>query len=201
MARPNPESVLSRLYESLTEKLGDEQMERVKQAVIQAQVSHRQQKRDAGEPYIIHPLRVALNLVVELGVHDTDMICAALLHDTLEDDPRQTADSLSQMFGPRVAQIVATLTKPPAGSRTHEQVNSEYFPRIQSADDQVRLIKLLDRLDNVRDLLQCAGQEKRTRMAQETQSFYLPLIETMPIPSQRETLRAAFAEALTSAMG
>lgn len=198
MQNQTPDGMLAMLLEFLIERLNPDQLQKVKQAATQAQASHMGRKRDGGAPYVIHPLRVALDLVTTLGIWEEDLICAALLHDTLEDDPKLSAEKLSQTFGLRVAEIVALLTKPARKDQTHKEINEEYFPRIQSADVQARLIKLLDRLDNVRDLPNCPRLEKRRRIVEETRSFYLPLIDSLPTSCMKETLRTAFRQALGS---
>ena len=77
MQSQTPGDMLSRLLEFLAERLDREQLEKVKQAAAQAQTSHEGRKRDGGEPYVVHPLRVALDLVVKLGIWENEVICAS----------------------------------------------------------------------------------------------------------------------------
>ncbi|MBI3968104.1 MAG: bifunctional (p)ppGpp synthetase/guanosine-3',5'-bis(diphosphate) 3'-pyrophosphohydrolase, partial [Chloroflexi bacterium] len=105
---------------------------------------HAGQTRDEGTPYLDHPVRVAATLV-GVGYHDAELLAAALLHDALEDSDL-TVDALA-CLSPRIAEIVATLTKPPLPKLERDAV---YFGRLATAATDVLLIKIADRLDNVR---------------------------------------------------
>lgn len=78
-------------------------------------------------------------------------------------------------FGPRVSFIVRTLTKPDASGKTREEVNKVYFERLRHSDEDCKLIKLADKLDNVRDAVNCPYPAKRQRTAAEARNFYLSL--------------------------
>ncbi len=188
-----------RLEVALIGSLRPGDMERVYRAVALASRAHEGQSRDDGTPYLVHPLRVALIVLEELGIGDPDMLCAAVLHDVLEDDKSLTPERIRDGFGPVVARTVATLTKPSKDERSREEVNQEYFPRVARADLATRLVKLADRLDNLRDLPHCPDAAKRRRKLEETRAFFLPLLEGLEDAGARATLRAAFAEAIAQA--
>jgi (p)ppGpp synthase/HD superfamily hydrolase len=127
------------------------------------------------EPYINHPLRVALILTEELHEYDTDLVCAAILHDTIGVNagtstisPKSQTDSqrdslearLKSEFGERVYSIVTTLAKPFAKSEEKERILGEYFRNIAKGPEDVRYIKLADRLDNIRSLKNAIQKDK-----------------------------------------
>lgn len=129
------------------------------------------------DPYIIHPMRVALVLLQEIGVRDFAPVAAALLHDVIEDsDGRVTADDLTKAFGADVANIVNTLSKPPyaEGVERHVQL-SVYHDNINNAPEVIRLVKLADRLDNIRESLLTNDDKFQDKYLKETKEIYIPL--------------------------
>lgn len=186
----------ARLSHALSGVLPPTDVERVRRAVALARRAHQGQTRDDGTPYLVHPLRVALLLAEELRVRDADALCAAVLHDVLEDDKSLTEERLETEFGAAVARIVATLTKPSKEARSREEVNREYFARVAQADATTRLVKLADRLDNLRDLPHCPDAAKRERKLRETGDFFLSLIEGLEDSWVRAMLRSAFVQAM-----
>jgi GTP pyrophosphokinase len=144
------------------------------------------------EPYINHPLRVALILTEELHEYDIDLVCAAILHDTLGVNagtsmisPKSQTDSqrdslearLKSEFGERVYSIVTTLAKPFAKSEEKERILGEYFRNIAKGPEDVRYIKLADRLDNIRSLKNAIQKDKVLRYKEETQKYVVPIAE------------------------
>ena len=136
---------------------------------------HEGQKRLSGEPYISHPLEV-MNILAELRL-DTVCLAAGMLHDVVEDTPTSVA-GLEEQFGPEVAHIVEGVTKI---SRIHflnpEQQQAENFRKMLLAmvdDVRVVLVKLADRLHNMRTL-EHLPPEKRRRIAHETLEIYAPI--------------------------
>ena len=144
------------------------------------------------EPYINHPLRVALILTEELHEYDIDLVCAAILHDTLgisagtsATNPKGRTDSqrdilearLKNEFGERVYCIVTTLAKPLAKSEEKERILGEYFKNIARGPEDVRYIKLADRLDNIRNLKNASQKDKVLRYKEETEKYIVPIAE------------------------
>jgi (p)ppGpp synthase/HD superfamily hydrolase len=144
------------------------------------------------EPYINHPLRVALILTEELHEYDIDLVCAAILHDTLgvtagtsTTNTKNTTDSqrdilearLKNEFGERVYCIVTSLAKPVAKSEEKERILGEYFKNIARGPEDVRYIKLADRLDNIRSLKNAIQKDKVLRYKEETEKYIVPIAE------------------------
>ena len=149
---------------------------------------HKNQKRESGEPYISHPLAVAY-ILLELGM-DTDTVCAALLHDVVEDTPC-TLEELQKKFGADVAMLVNGVTK--LGKMeifTKEEQKAENIRKIllaMSEDIRVIIIKLADRLHNMRTLNFCR-EEKRRTIAHETMNIYAPIAHRLGIRSIKDEL-------------
>ncbi len=141
-----------------------------------AEKAHRGIKRRSGEPYIMHPLAVAKICCVEIGLGSTS-ICAALLHDVVE-DTEYTIEDINHHFGEKIASIVEGLTKISGGIfGEHASTQTENFRRLlltMAEDIRVILIKMADRLHNMRTL---NGQppQKRYKIAGETLYLYAPL--------------------------
>ena len=141
-----------------------------------ANQAHRGVKRLSGEPYIMHPLAVAKIVCNEIGLGSTS-ICAALLHDVVEDTDYTTED-IENLFGPKIAQIVDGLTKISGGIfGDHASAQAENFKKLlltMSSDIRVILIKIADRLHNMRTLASQAPN-KQYKIAGETLYLYAPL--------------------------
>lgn len=155
-------------------------------ALTIAKQAHAGQVRDDGTPYIAHPLRVALSLAQEFDVDDPELLCAALLHDAVEDAAHLTAAQIEQDFGPRVGHIVQLLTKPSDPTLGRAEVNRIYFGRLAQADEDCKLVKLADKLDNLRDAVNAPDPAKRRRTAEEAQKFYLVLAQGLEDSLQRQ---------------
>ncbi|MEM1179951.1 MAG: HD domain-containing protein [Acidobacteriota bacterium] len=127
-------------------------MPEVVRALTFAAAAHRDQRRkdECAAPYINHPIALLDVLVSEGGVDHVDVLCAALLHDTLE-DTKTTAAELEEAFGTRVTQIVLEVTDDrtlPKAIRKRQQVQ-----HARHASDEAKLVKLADKICNVRDIL------------------------------------------------
>ena len=142
--------------------------------------AHGQQKRHSGDPYYAHPIEVAGILA---GLHlDVASICTALLHDVLEDTDT-TYDDLVREFSPEIAELVKGVTKlgqvemsRPNASRERAQAeNLQKFVLAMSKDVRVLLVKLCDRLHNMRTLHHHPRQASRERISKETLEIYAPL--------------------------
>ena len=141
-----------------------------------AQTAHSGQLRQSGEPYVTHPLAVA-ELVYELIEPDADALCAALLHDVVEDSDTSIA-SIEAQFGPRVAGIVDGVSKlDRVGTASASATKEATLRKLIGAggrDWRVFAVKLCDRLHNMRTL-GSVGADKRRRVAAETYSVFFPL--------------------------
>lgn len=141
-----------------------------------AKSAHKGIRRRSGEPYIMHPLAVARIVSSEIGMGSTS-ICSALLHDVVEDTD-YTVDDISNLFGPKIAQIVEGLTKISGGVfAEHVSAQAENFRKLvltMSEDIRVILIKIADRLHNMRTL-GSMPPAKQFKITGETQYIYAPL--------------------------
>ena len=165
-------------------------LEKIKKAFLYAKELHEGQFRLSGEPYVCHPVAVA-EIVAQLGL-DTDSICAALLHDTVEDCSDKTnLDIITKMFGKEVAMLVDGLTKIiQVQLADKEEAHIENIRKMLLAmnrDIRVIFIKLCDRLHNMRTL--SAKKEDRQRaIALETMYIYAPLAHRLGIQRIKQEL-------------
>ena len=160
-----------------------EEVETVQRAFEFANQAHKNVRRRSGEPYILHPIAVARIVVSEIGL-GCKSICAALLHDVVE-DTGYTVEDISNLFGEKVATLVDGLTKiktvldnedRKGGSSSTESLQAENFKRILlTLNDDVRvvLIKLADRLHNCRTI-EYMPEHKRDKILSETMFIFIP---------------------------
>ena len=162
------------LYKRL-EKLGGYDLEKINRAYNLAERCHEGQLRISGEPYIIHPIAVA-KICAELQL-DTDSICAAFLHDTIEDCPdKANLQMIKKEFGSDVAEIVDGVTKLKIPFVTKQDESIENLRKMflaMSKDLRVIFIKLADRLHNMRTLNYRSAEKQRSG-ALETMHVYAP---------------------------
>ena len=154
-------------------KEGDAKL--IKKAFNTSLEAHKEMRRKSGEPYILHPLAVAQIVVEEIGLGTTSIV-AALLHDVVEDTPWEVAD-VEREFGPKVARIVDGLTKISGVFDYGTSEQAENFRKMLltlSDDVRVILIKLADRLHNMRTL-DSMPRHKQLKIASETIYLYAPL--------------------------
>ena len=169
----------TQLMESFRAKYTQEQADLFEKALSYAEEVHSSQKRESGEPYIIHPIAVA-SIVMGLGM-DAASVTAAVLHDVVEDGENVTIDDIARMFGNDIAQLVDGVTKLTiSGKQTYITKKQEQAENLRklflaiAADVRVVIIKLADRLHNMRTLAYC-NPYKRMRKAKETLDVYAPL--------------------------
>jgi GTP diphosphokinase / guanosine-3',5'-bis(diphosphate) 3'-diphosphatase len=155
---------------------------RISQAFEMSAEAHKEQRRKSGEPYITHPIAVAL-VLAELGMDDVTL-AGALLHDAVE-DTGVTLDDLNEKFGPDVAAIVDGVTKLERihfESKEAQQAATMRKMLVAMAKDlRVLVIKLADRLHNMRTIDAVSEDWKRRRTAQETLDIYAPLAHRLGI--------------------
>ena len=173
-----------RLVEAASTYLGPEDVDKITRAYRYAAKQHAGVKRKSGEPYICHPVEVALILAENLH-SDVDVLCAGLLHDTVEDTDT-TLDDLTQMFGPQVAELVdgvTKLTNIEVDSLSEQQaLNLRKLFLAMAKDIRVIIIKLADRLHNMRTLM-AIPEDRRIFKAHETMEIYAPLANRLGISS------------------
>jgi GTP diphosphokinase / guanosine-3',5'-bis(diphosphate) 3'-diphosphatase len=162
-------------------KMRPADLEMVMRAYDLSKSAHRGQKRDDDTRYFDHLRETAL-ILVNLGVFDADLLISCLLHDAMEDNPSfMSRGAIASIFGSRVADIVVTVTKPKKNDPRFQSDGERhrfYFARLSEASDDVLLVKLADRLHNMRSLHTCV-KEKQTRKAQETVDVYLPFCDKL----------------------
>jgi|TARA_R110002126_G_scaffold3263_1_gene18334 GTP pyrophosphokinase len=150
---------------------------------------HEGQTRASGEPYFTHPVEVAM-ILAEMGM-DTPTIVTAILHDTVE-DTIATEEDLKREFGEEVAKLVKGVTKlTRIESQTVEGKQAENFRKLvlaMSEDIRVLLVKLADRLHNMRTMHHIAKPEKQKRISRETLEIFAPLAERIGIHKIKEEL-------------
>ncbi|QNH63406.1 RelA/SpoT family protein [Hymenobacter sediminicola] len=154
-------------------KAGDAKL--IKKAFNTSLEAHKEMRRKSGEPYILHPLAVAQIVVEEIGLGTTSIV-AALLHDVVEDTPWEIAD-VEREFGTKVARIVDGLTKISGVFEYGTSEQAENFRKMLltlSEDVRVILIKLADRLHNMRTL-DSMPRHKQLKISSETIYLYAPL--------------------------
>lgn len=168
----------------------------IKRAFAFAREAHKGVRRRSGEPYILHPIAVARIVSQEIGLGSTS-ICAALLHDVVEDTD-YTVDDLKNLFGEKIASIVEGLTKISGGVvADHISLQTENFRKLlltMSEDIRVIIIKIADRLHNMRTL-DSMSQVKQFKIAGETSYIYAPLAHRLglyAIKSELEDLSFKF---------
>lgn len=171
------------------EGFSKQDIEKIKKAYELASKAHQTQKRRSGEPYIIHPVAVA-QILADMNM-DSDSICAALLHDVVE-DTQYTSEDIRSMFGQTIEQLVDGVTKlgqisvnMSAEEQQNENIRKMFLA--MSKDIRVIIIKLADRVHNMRTL-RFMPEEKRRYKARETLEIYAPIAHRLGIRSFKEEL-------------
>lgn len=183
MIQPTPKynrTFLSKteLTERLMHAISSVELNHVLSAWDMAQNVHQFQQRNDGTPYFWHPTRVAKILLDELNITDSELLCAALLHDVLEDSDILTPEVIAYNFGDYVSYIVMGLTKEIGikDGPLRQKIDQEYLDRLRNSSEDCRLIKLADRLDNLR-CLQFNLKRNPYKYVKETIDYYVPMAE------------------------
>lgn len=169
----------------------------IRKAFEVAKEAHKDQRRKTGEPYIYHPLAVAKIIADEIGLGATSIACA-LLHDVVE-DTQYTIEDISNLFNPKVAKIIDGLTKISNIDHQNLSLQSENYRKLLltlSEDVRVILIKIADRLHNMRTL-DSMKSSKQKKIAAETTYIYAPLAHRMglyTIKSELEDLSLKYTD-------
>jgi len=177
---------------------GDKRM--IRKAFDMALESHKDMRRKSGEPYIYHPIAVAQIAAEEIGLGTTSIVCA-LLHDVVEDTD-VTLDDIEREFGKKVTKIIDGLTKISGVFDTNSSLQAENFRKMLltlAADVRVILIKLADRLHNMRTM-EFMPRDKQLKLSSETVYLYAPLAHRLglyAIKSELEDLSMKYMESET----
>ncbi len=186
---------MNNLIETIQNRNPDANIQLILQAYEFAKKKHEGIMRKSGEPYITHPVNVA-ELLVNFGFAQTQIICAALLHDVIEDS-NTTKTEIKKIFGNDIAELVDGLTKLTEKETGYEQYKAENLKKIILAtanDIRIMIIKLVDRLHNMQSL-HFFRIEKQQRISQETLKIYAPIAEKIglyAIKSELEDLSFKF---------
>jgi len=195
------------LLRSIRHELTREQKKLIRSAFDLALDAHKDMRRKTGEPYIYHPIAVARIAAQEIGLGTTSIVCA-LIHDVVEDS-NYTTEDINRRFGPKIAKIVAGLTKIQEVYDHTDSMQAENFRKMLltlSDDVRVILVKLCDRLHNMRTL-ESMSRKNQLKIASETLFLYAPLAHRLglyAIKSELEDLsikytqREAFKEISTN---
>ena len=176
------------LLRSCSEKTSKKDKSKIRKAFNLAVEAHKNMRRKSGEPYIYHPIAVAHIAAKEIGLGTTSIICA-LLHDVVEDTEYSLQD-INEMFGPKVTKIIDGLTKIQDVFDKNVSTQAENFRKMLltlSDDVRVILIKLADRLHNMRTL-DAMPVHKKLKIASETLYLYAPLAHRLGLYSIKTEL-------------
>ncbi|MDR1876092.1 MAG: RelA/SpoT family protein, partial [Flavobacteriaceae bacterium] len=185
--------MLRNTYRDLT----NENKALIRKAFEIAKEAHKDQRRNTGEPYIYHPLAVAKIVADEIGLGATSIVCA-LLHDVVE-DTSYTIEDISKLFNPKIAKIIDGLTKISNIDHQNLSLQSENYRKLLltlSEDVRVILVKIADRLHNMRTL-DSMKASKQKKIAAETTYIYAPLAHRMglyTIKSELEDLSLKYTD-------
>ncbi len=191
----DPDFLLDDLCAALATYLGADQIDEVRRAHQFSAHAHLGQQRLSGEPYISHPLAVA-RILADMRLN-TECIVAAILHDVIEDTPT-AKEQIAEQFGAEVAELVDGVSKlTQIEFENRREAQAENFRKMLLAmvqDIRVIIIKLADRLHNMRTLTACPS-EKRRRIAHETLEIYAPIANRLGMNTIRTELQElGFAE-------
>src|SRR6187551_725525 len=179
-------------FETLLEKVRayspDADLELLRRAYVFSALEHKGQVRHSGEPYLVHPLEVA-DLLADMKL-DVVAVAAGLLHDIVE-DTQTPIERIAELFGPEVAHVVEGVTKlgaiPFSSSEERQSENMRKMLLAMVDDIRVILVKLADRLNNMRTLHHLP-EERRTKIAQETLDIYAPIANRLGMSKVKNEL-------------
>lgn len=169
--------MVSELEREIKKHFSEAEVSLIMKAYEYAAVAHSGQKRKSGEPYIIHPIHVAYLLMTKYHLYDADAVCAALLHDTIE-DTSTTYEDLGANFNEDIAKLVLGVTdsnKVSFSDKTaEERFNNANILRNMLKDFRIIYIKSADRFHNM-STLEYQDEQRRLNKAHQTLAFYVPL--------------------------
>ncbi|NDB81928.1 MAG: bifunctional (p)ppGpp synthetase/guanosine-3',5'-bis(diphosphate) 3'-pyrophosphohydrolase [Alphaproteobacteria bacterium] len=185
------------LFRALEKNTQNYDRDKILSAINIAAQVHEGQVRASGEPYITHPLIVA-EIIAEMNL-DTDSIITAILHDTVEDTDL-TSQDIEQIFGRNIANLVGGVTKLTRlefkSDQMHQAENFHKLLLAMSEDIRALLVKLADRLHNMRTIHSLQKETKRQKIALETMEIYAPLAERIGMHNFKTELQDTAFEVL-----
>jgi (p)ppGpp synthase/HD superfamily hydrolase len=178
-----PDKIGRKQFEELLQfKMTPSEVDLVMEAYELSKHGHRGQKRDNGTRYFEHPKSVALVLIQEFAIYDYEMIIAGLLHDAPEDtyifgDFDKAFGRVAMRFGDWVGECVRLLSKE-RKERVPDKAERDrmYFENLDRADTRMKVIKIADRIHNLRELHNCTP-DKQQHYLEETEAHYVPLVQ------------------------
>lgn len=165
--------------------LSHDDARRVEYAFQFAAAAHAGQIRDEGTPFIDHPVSVASILCNELGSRDVDVVLAALCHDVLEDCVELDESVLRGVIGERGTELVLAVTKPSVPDDQKAARDRIYLDCIRRADYDVRLVKLADRIHNLRSIPNSGDPAKARRYLEVSRREFLPIAAATDLTAER----------------
>jgi (p)ppGpp synthase/HD superfamily hydrolase len=150
-----------------------------------ARAAHKGQSRDEGSPFIEHPVRVAALLWHELGVRDVELLIAALNHDTIEDCDEVDSALIASVFGDRVTGLVIDVTKEAVPFDERAERDRAYLERLPTLSIDSRLLKLADRIDNLRSVIHANDPAKARRYLEVSRAAFIPLAAMTDLAASR----------------
>lgn len=165
--------------------LTSDDADRVAYAFQFAAAAHRGQLRDEGTPFINHPVRVAAILWNELGCRDVDLVLSALCHDVLEDCAGIDEEILRGVIGDRALDLVLVVTKSQVPDDQKPARDRAYLDSIRGAGHDARLLKLADRIHNLRSILDAGDTAKARRYLEISRAEFLPIAAATDVTAER----------------
>lgn len=175
-------------------QLAPEDVDRVRTTYQFAAAVHDGQLRDEGSPFIAHPVHVATILWNELGNRKVDLVLAALCHDVLEDCPEIAPAVLGDLIGQSALELVLAVTRQGVAEDLKTARDSEYLDSIRRASHDVRLLKLADRIHNLRSIPAAGNPAKARRYLDVSRTEFLPIAAATDVTAER--LVAAACDAI-----
>ena len=147
----------------------------IKKAYLYAAIVHHGQRRKSGEPYIIHPLAVALFLVREMKITDSATIAIALMHDIVEDGEGVVPEILGRNFDSYIVEGIKMLSKDNNSGETKTEINEKYLSKITKLPREILVIKIADKIHNASTLNFFNDETKIRNYINEIKTVFLPL--------------------------
>ena len=160
---------------SVLTRLHPDDANRLASAFRFAAAAHAGHRRDEGSPFIDHPVSVTVILGEELGCHDVDLLVAALNHDILEDCDWLRRDDVAGAIGERATRFVEEVTKEPTPEQQKSARDDRYLQRLWHISPEAKLLKLADRIHNLRSIPNANDPAKATRYLDVSRREFYPL--------------------------